>query len=102
MPMQDHEPDPRFVPPDDRRFTPPGEDATRVATRRLRFIILLIAIAAFIVPQWQHSHGARGWAALIAALGVFLLVVVQFGLQRIVAERENPDHPYSRPPDITR
>ncbi len=100
--MQDDVPDPRFVPPDERRFTPPAEDATRGPARRLRFVILLIAIAASVVPQWLHSYRARGWAALIAALGVFLLVLVQFVLQRIVTERENPDFPYSRPPNLTR
>lgn len=100
--MQDHAPDPRFAPPDDRRFTPPAEDAARGTSRRLRFIILLLAISTSIVLQWLPLPRARGWAALIAALGVFLLVVMQFVLQRIVTERENPDHPYSRPPNITR
>lgn len=100
--MQEQVPDPRFVQPDDRRFTPPGEDAARGTTRRLRLVILLIAISAVIVPRWLESHHARGWAALIAALGAFVLVVVQLALQRVVTERENPDYPYSRPPNVTR
>ena len=100
--MQDHVPDPRFVQPDERRFSPPGEDAGRGTTRRLQFTIVLIAISACIVTWWLDSHRARGRAALIAALGLSLLAVVQVVLERIVAERENPDHPYSRPPNITR